>query len=242
MTRRDLMGGWLRRLEDSKYRDDFVLRGGLLMDAWLPGCRSVNDLDLLGLGSLEEADQAINELCTVSGGDLFEIIRVEKTWQETPAPGLRYQLGPQPFQLDIGTGDPLVVAPHRMQVAGASVLCVAPEIMYGWKMHGLFERGEGRWKARDLCDLYLLQERMTLDPRILNLAVDMAFRSRDTELAVTERFFDDSWGRSPGSQKKWLKFRNDPSLAAGIPQDLIAVKEVVAGKLSMILRSLKNHD
>jgi len=232
------MESWLQLLDDSVYRDSFVLRGGLLMDTWIPVGRAVNDLDLLGLGSLEEADEAVRALCSAKGEERFEVVNVEKTWEETVAPGLRYQIGPETFQLDIATGDPLAIAPTRLTIGTATVLCCAPEIMYGWKIHGLFERGEGRWKARDLYDLYLLQTRLELDPKVLDPALEIAFTSRNTSLAVTNRFFEDAWGQSSGSKKKWAKFRNGSQLKAIIPENLHIVKDAIADKFGQILLSI----
>lgn len=225
---------WLISLDASPYRDAFVLRGGLLMDTWIPGRRSVNDLDLLALGSLEEANAAIQELC--KGAEQFTIIGVEKIWQETPSPGLRYAL--PSLQLDVATGDPLVVPAQRTLVEDVSVLVCAPEIMYGWKTHGLFERGEGRWRARDLWDLYLLQTYLELDSETLNRAVAVAFESRNDSFAIANRFFEDDWGCSKGSQKKWMKFCQESGEKAAVIKDLLFVKQEVSSKLARIFRSI----
>lgn len=205
------------------------------MDTWIPGRRPVKDLDFLGLGSLSEAEAAIKNLCNVDGADGFTIVGVETTWEETPSPGLRYQIGPEPFQIDIATGDPMVVPPYRISVDGVSVLCCAPEIMYGWKTHGLFERGEGRWRARDLWDLYLLQNHLTLDPEILDQAVQTAFSSRNASYAIAQRFFEAEWGCSKGSQKKWSKFCLEAGPQANVVEDLLIIKQAVAEKLMSIM-------
>lgn len=212
------------------------------MDTWIPGRRIVKDLDLLGLGTLKEADEGIQALCATTcetaESDSFAIVAVETTWEETPSPGLRYQLGPQPLQIDVATGDPLVVPPRRIDVEGTTALCCTPEIMYGWKAHGLFERGEGKWRARDLWDLYLLQTCLDLDAQILNSAVAMAFTSRNCGFDVTRRFFGNDWGRSRGSQKKWARFRQEAGFQADVTADLFTVKDAVAATLRVILDSI----
>ncbi len=232
------MSEWLRRLESSAYRDALVLRGGLLIDTWIPGRRPVKDLDFLGLGSLSEAADAIEDLCSLEDSSKFAIEARETTWEETPSPGVRYQLGPEPLQIDIAVGDPLVVAPHRRLVEGVSVLCCAVEIMYGWKAHGLFERGEGRWRARDLWDLYLMQTYLALDSTTLVQAVEIAFTSRQMSFDVTERFFQKEWGCSRGSQKKWAKFCLEAGPKANVIESLVEVKEAVAERLGTILKSI----
>lgn len=208
------------------------------MDAWLPGRRIVRDLDLLGLGTLSEAKNAIESLCTADGASEFVIMAVESIWEETASPGLRYQIGPDVFQLDVATGDPLVVPPTLVQIEDLNVPCCTPEIMYGWKVHGLFERGEGRWRPRDLWDIYLLQTCLTLDAAILPKSVEIAFVSRNASFEITQRFFGDSWGRSRGSQRKWSKFCRETGAQSPVIADLYSVKNAVAAKLAPIIQSI----
>lgn len=118
------------------------------------------------------------------------------------------------------------------------MLCCAPEVMYAWKTHGLFERGAGRWRAKDLWDLYLLQTHLMLDDATLRPAMCCAFASRGMRFAAARRFFQDEWGRSYGSQRKWAKFHAAMSACGDIPTQLEAVKAAVADKLRHVMGDL----
>jgi hypothetical protein len=237
------MALWLRRLEGSAYREQFVLRGGLLLDAWIANRRPVRDIDFLALMPLDEADAAVKSIASVGCSRCapFEVVNREVIWAETPWPGLRYRLGPTPLQLDVGVGDPMVQLPRRQQVLGTSVLCCTPEVLYGWKVHGLFERGEGRWRAKDLWDLYLMQSCIDMNDALLIPALSIAFSSRQTALDVTRRFFREEWGQSPGSRKKWSRFCADVGPQADVVRDLQLVKCSVAARLGSLLNTMASE-
>ncbi len=137
----------------------------------------------------------------------------ETIWAETPFPGLR--IGVDGLQIDLGWGDPLARPPIALEVEGASLSAVVPEVLYGWKVHGLFEFGHGQWRPKDLFDLWLLDRSVKLDAAALVDATRVAFTSRGTSFALCDRFRTSAeWGRSRGSARRWAWFaRKAPSTA-----------------------------
>jgi hypothetical protein len=113
------------------------------------------------------------------------------------------------LQIDVGWGDPLVAPPFALAIEGVPVPvpAVRPEILFAWKIHGLFEFGHGNWHPKDLFDLYLFDRHVTLDAALLAEALRVAFASRGTPLSLADRFlFGTEWGTSRGSRQRWASF------------------------------------
>jgi hypothetical protein len=153
-------------------------------------------------------------------------------WAENPHPGLRARFrvatarSVEEVQLDVGFGDPLAAPPVRLTLPTMDpprpvVRAIPVETGIAWKLHGLFEVEAGAWRAKDLHDLDLflgaapshseeeapLPPAAPLDEPLLRAAVALAFSSRDTPLAVTDRLFERDFGRSRGSRAAWEELR-----------------------------------
>lgn len=83
---------------------------------------------------------------------------------------------------------------------------------------GLFEYGRGQWRAKDLFDLLLLDAHVTLDEQALVRSVEIAFRSRNSDLALADRFlYGVGWGQSRGSRRRWQTFARRHEGGAVVP-------------------------
>lgn len=205
----------LRRLVASTQADQLVLRGGLVTAHYIrPHPRIVDDLDLLSPEPFDAArleQQLQDVLATVDDDGLALTLRdVETIWAETEFPGLRAQVtsGEQQMQVDIGCADPMVDGPVPLQLfADCTVQACRPETMVAWKTHGLFDRGSGQWRPKDLDDIDQLLRHTRPDPVRLRASVRLAFASRGDSLAIAERLVVGSFGGSRWSAHKWQRFR-----------------------------------
>jgi hypothetical protein len=80
------------------------------------------------------------------------------------------------------------------------------------------ERGKGRFRPKDLFDLYVLARHAPLNPTLIPRALRLAFDSRGDSLDLTSRLHSGAFGKSPWSLEKWARFRN--SLPEGRPEQL----------------------
>eukprot|EP00054_Salpingoeca_dolichothecata_P039262 m.15631 g.15631 ORF g.15631 m.15631 type:complete len:297 (+) comp9881_c0_seq1:37-927(+) len=212
------MEGFLRRLDQSSYRDMFVVRGSLITRMHVPNTpRTVVDIDLIAIYPNDASDeqpltlQHIKHILQVPCNDDIEFLAEETefvhTWEDTQSAGLRitlkYRIDGQPDQqprnlgLDVGFDDPIVPSAERRLFSPLvfpttsspfPVLCVRPETMFAWKLHGLWEKeptggfssaiGQGYWRPKDLFDLYLYAKFTKLDLEQLVDAVRTAFNFR----------------------------------------------------------------
>lgn len=114
----------LHRLAQSRYADQFVLKGALLFLVWdLPVHRPTRDLDLLGFGdgSADQLASVFREICQVDvepDGLIFdpETVQVRPIREEQAYGGQRITLTALlgrariPTRIDVGFGDVIVPA------------------------------------------------------------------------------------------------------------------------------------
>ncbi len=211
-----LIRSWLELLPRTEFGADAVLRGSQLTARWIPG-RVAADLDfvLMGDWNLERATRAVNELLGATGlpaeGFVSDLhVKAWGIWLETPWPGLRLELARAELtlQVDLGWGEVLGVAPRPFELEGFTLPAVAPEVMFGWKVHSLVELGpRGRWHPKTLIDLVLLARHCTLEPVATKRCIESAFASRNMTLDALDAFFAvEDWGSGRSSRHKWKKY------------------------------------
>lgn len=245
----------LRRLARSTEASSLVLRGGLMMRLWSgPVPRFVEDLDFLAAfpfdvpRTLRLLEQVLS--VDVDDGFHFGALRSEVIWEETDFPGVRIHVetrlpGTQaPFELriDVGFGDELESPATWLDYASADgpparVLAVRPETMFAWKVHGLFERGKGRFRPKDLFDVFLLVRFAQLEAPLLAPALRLAFDSRGDSLELMERLVSGTFGQSPWSLEKWARYRAPQP--EGRPEHLADVVQAVSHALQPVWKAAR---
>jgi hypothetical protein len=252
LARQHALEGLLRRLAAAAHRDRWVLRGSALTRWYCaPWPREVADLDVLDLddhdpGRTEERFRAVATAALEDGCRyLAEEVRSEPLWAESTSPGLRFVLpvsepqGCAPVQFDVAFHDP--VAPPPVLLEGPTLLgpitlqVCRRETLIAWKVHGLFEKGLGTFRPKDLLDIALLSRGVELDADALRQALQVAFESRGASIRLAERLARGALGQSRWSLEKWRRF------AAGSPHIVPPLPEVVtevAGRLGPTLLAL----
>uniref|UniRef100_A0A7S4Q0D9 PIN domain-containing protein n=1 Tax=Alexandrium monilatum TaxID=311494 RepID=A0A7S4Q0D9_9DINO len=245
-----VLDAFLRRLARSPQREAFVLRGSLLTRQLVhPAVRNSDDLDFLALFPWEETGAEVEARVRsvlaehVDDGvcfDLSGIVR-EIIWEETDSPGVRLTVPAKlddgqrfQVQVDVAFNDPIQPAPAWLTYAPVlggpfTVLAVTAETMFGWKLHGLFERNradedgreqQGLWRPKDLHDLLMLVRSGRLDTAQLPRAINVSFHSRGSSPELTLRLVRKTFGISKGSQRLWRQFREKHLAADGVPEQL----------------------
>lgn len=236
---RALAQAWLRRVARSRHAERLVLRGSLLTSRWVPG-RPFADVDhvLVPDGTPDEARAIVDEVLALDDDGALPAPVHEVIWANTPWPGHRSKLGA--LQIDVGSGDPLAVAPSYVDVDGVSLLAARPETMFAWKVHGLVELGVGQWKPKDLYDIFLLDRHCALDETSVVASIALAFSSRGCDLALLDRFlYSDAWGKSRASRRKWESFRTKKWRGETLPPELDRVTERVRARIAPLVEAAR---
>jgi predicted nucleotidyltransferase component of viral defense system len=193
---------FLYRLAQSKYRDTFVLKGGVVFFAWrIPLRRATRDIDLHGRGSssVKYLEAVIKEICeqTVQpDGMLFDTSSVTGTIIQDRAEyqGLRIRftgyLGTAraPMQIDIGFSD--VIVPSAIKVDYPTILDMPEPHLhaYSWetliaeKFQAMVFLGSINSRMKDFYDVWLLTYKAAIDGSILQMAIMTIFNNRSTPL------------------------------------------------------------
>lgn len=172
IIRNYMMERFLERLSQSKYRDNFILKGGTLVSAMVGlDTRSTLDIDTTIRGfslTVDEVADIVGEIISIHLEDEveFQITRISEIMDEAEYPGIRVMMEATldtmktPLKLDISTGD--VITPKEIsyqfklmfEERTISVLAYNVETVFAEKLETILSRGCANTRMRDFYDLY----------------------------------------------------------------------------------------
>lgn len=172
LIRTFMMERFLERVSLSKYRNNFILKGGMLV-ASIVGVdmRATMDIDTtvkaLPLNE-NDAERIISEICAIplEDGVTFSITSVTNIMTDFEYPGIRMMLEAtldrmrQSIKLDISTDD--VITPSAVEYdyklmfedRTISLLTYNTETLLAEKVQTIFARGIANTRMRDFYDVY----------------------------------------------------------------------------------------
>jgi predicted nucleotidyltransferase component of viral defense system len=226
---------FLYRLSRSPYCERFVLKGALLMLAWMGDTlRPTRDADLLGFGDLtmDALARIFVEICTVPvEGDAMnyqvDSVRVEPIRFEDAYGGDRVTLtailgaARLRVQVDVGVGDIVVPAPNwldypsLLELPRPRLRAYGPESVIAEKLHAIVVLGSRNSRMKDFFDLYALAKRGNLNADAVGEAIAATFQRRDTVLpadwpiGLSEAFSGDA-----AKRQQWRAFLGKNRLQA----------------------------
>ena len=179
IMRNYVMERFLERISLSKYRNNFILKGGMLVSAMVGlDTRSTMDIDTTIKNmplSVENAREMIEEIIAVpiDDGMTFSIKSVGEIMDEAEYTGVRVNLEATletmrtPLKVDISTGD--IITPREVlytfklmfEERTISLLAYNLETVLAEKMETVIARGVANTRLRDYYDLYILQNEYT---------------------------------------------------------------------------------
>lgn len=179
IMRNYVMERFLERISLSKYRNNFILKGGMLVSAMVGlDTRSTMDIDTTIKNmplSVENAKEMLEEIIAISidDGMTFSIKSVGEIMDEAEYSGVRANLEATletmrtPLKVDISTGD-IITAREvsytfklMFEERTISILAYNLETVLAEKMETVIARGVANTRLRDYYDLYILQNEYT---------------------------------------------------------------------------------
>jgi len=214
---------WLYRLSQSEHREQFTLRGALMLAAGdLPVSRPTRDIDLLADPGVGRAGvrPAVGAICAVAAPDdglVFDpgSVRLSQMTDEDDHEGVRARfrgrLGTTSLamQVDVGFGD--VVTPGPVELDYPALLdlpaprlrAVNRETAVAEKFETMVRLGERDGRLQDFCDLWLLARHGAFDGRALGEAAAATFGRRGTALAGEPPRLTAAFAGEPERQAAW---------------------------------------
>ncbi len=233
---------WLRRIAVSPYREQLILKGGLLLYAiYNRAYRPTRDIDFLGQqlpASLEDITQMSQEIAAINldDGVRFEskslkasIIREENIYG-----GIRVQilgmLGVirQPLQFDIGFGDAVTPPPVEMNyptLFGETLIIKAYslETVVAEKFQAMVDLSLVNSRSKDFYDLYQLATTKTFDAATLCEAIEQTFQRRATSLEKGQAVFESSFALDATLNLYWNNYLKREKLDAPTFTEVMAL-------------------
>lgn len=242
IIRNYIMERLLERISLSKYKDRFILKGGMLISA-LVGLenRATMDIDTtiknLPLTVDDMADILAEVIkVKVEDGITFSIKRVSEIMDEAEYQGVRATLEAQldtmrtPLKIDISTGD--VITPREIQFEyklmfedrAISIYTYNIETVLAEKLETVVSRGTANTRMRDFYDLYILQREKTvaIDFGKLRMALEATCQKRES-LEVMERgaYILNQVCNDTDTRKLWENYQKKFDYAADCPWDVV---------------------
>ncbi len=194
----------LKQLANSKYKENFVFKGGFLLSnvVGLRARSTTVDLDLL-LNNISLTKSNVQKLLEEvldnnSDGIIYEIKKVEKIKQEDQYGGFRISVLckfdniKQQVPLDIATGD--IVTPSTVDFKYLSVFkkeeipikSYPIETIIAEKLQTIYSLGFLNSRSKDYYDLFILYKlkREEIDWKILEEACTRTFKNRSTKFDI----------------------------------------------------------
>lgn len=218
----------LYRLSQSKYADDFVLKGAMLFHfgAGILPHRPTLDVDLMGRGSSEPTrlKRIFQELCEVEvaeDGLVFpkKNVQAGRIREGQDYEGVRLRLEAQmgsaliPFQVDVGFGDASTPLPQKKNLTTILEFPAPHLLIYPWetviaeKFQALVDLGINNTRMKDFFDLHYLAMTLAIDGETFASAIQATFRRRATPLPeMVPVGLSPSFCEDPTKQIQWRAF------------------------------------
>jgi predicted nucleotidyltransferase component of viral defense system len=248
----------LYRLSRSPHAERFVLKGALLLLAWLgETIRPTRDVDLLGFGELD-ADALVRTFTEIVAipvepdGLVFDAdsMRVTAIRPEDAYGGQRVtllvRLGPARLrvQVDVGIGDAVTPEPEWLDYPSLLDLprprlrAYRPETAIAEKVHAIVVLGSRNSRMRDFFDVHALAAHQSFEGAVLANALRATFARRRTEIpAKTPIGLTQAFVEVESKRAQWTGFVRRSRLTAA-PARLEAVLEPVAAFIGPVLAAL----
>ena len=188
----------LDRLSTSKYRDNFILKGGLLISSMIGiGERTTMDMDTTVRGLPMEEDtlvRIVQEIIAIDLGDGIQFVYegIAPIREDDEYHNFRIHLSAKygkidsPMKIDVTTGDDITPAAVRYEYPlifedrSVPVMAYTLETVLAEKYETIIRRNIGTTRARDFYDLHTLYRtrREEIRPEILRLAVEHTAQKR----------------------------------------------------------------
>ena len=218
----------LYRVSVSRYRDNFLLKGGSLLYAFEGmEARPTIDIDFLARrisresSELERVFREILEVECEEDGVAFDVnsLRTEPITVEKEYPGTRIFVTALmdtivfPMTIDIGFGDVITPSPIDIDfpqllsgVPTAKVKAYSMETVVAEKFHAMIERDVANSRMKDFFDCYQILTTKELDDNRLFEAIKATFDNRGLSHNEDLKLFTAEFSMDAARQARWSAF------------------------------------
>lgn len=218
----------LYRMSQTRYRNNFYLKGGALMYAYERfAARPTLDIDFLGNNISNEGSSiiaAFKEICSVpfeEDGVIFDVehITAQNITEFKDYHGIRLSIPvkmdsiAQVLTMDIGFGDVVTPSPVNLDfpillehLPCANILAYSLETVIAEKMHAIIDLADQSSRMKDYYDLHRILKEEKYDSEVLQEAIIRTFENRHTPYDENTMFFRKDFGINQQMEVRWKAF------------------------------------
>ena len=223
LLKRYLQERFLYRLSKSAYKDNFILKGGLLLITIdIPASRPTMDIDLL-THKLDEANvtEAFKEILAIEypDGVTFDSASVQSepitkdgAYQGTRLKFKAYFNGSRnDMSIDLGLGDYVInpreiTFPTILHEDSPILTAYSLETIIAEKLEAMAKLLYANSRMKDFYDIYTILNTHTLSKETLAKAIKGTFEHRQTPLKDLSIIFSADFSNSANKQTQWTAF------------------------------------
>ena len=240
LMRNYMMERFLERISLSEYKNQFILKGGMLAAAMVGlDARATMDPDATIKGtnvSVEDVKMIISQIISIplDDGVSFRIKRISEIMEEANYPGVRVSMETKfdgvitPLKIDISTGD--IITPREIKYnfnlmlenRTIEVWAYNLETVLAEKLETVISRNVTNTRMRDFYDIYILQklygEQLSKD--VLWDALVATAKKRETLEQIETEDIDEVFDEIQSSsvmENLWKAYQRNYSYSADIP-------------------------
>ena len=234
------MERFLYRLSKSRYADNFVLKGALMLTVWkAPLTRPTIDIDLLGRieNSIEIIVEVTREICRQGvepDGIDFDIatVEAERIAEDANYEGIRVRfrgsLDTARFiiQLDIGFGDIVIPSPEPtnyptlLDLPAPQLRGYSRESTIAEKFEAMVKLGILNSRMKDFYDIWLILRHFNFEGPTLAEAILKTFSTRGTDVQSEPIALTNTFAEDPAKAAQWRGFIRKNRLENVAPKSL----------------------
>lgn len=218
----------LYRISQTRFRENFYLKGGALMYAYERFvARPTLDIDFLGnninndSSSIAEAFKEICSIACIEDGINFDAtnITARNITELRDYHGVRLSIPvsmdtiAQVMTMDIGFGDVITPSPVNLDypillehLPNVSILAYSLETVIAEKLHAVVDLADQSSRMKDYYDLFTILNNEQYDENILQEAVIRTFMNRHTSFDANTMFFRQEFPENQQMQIKWQAY------------------------------------
>ena len=241
------MSRFLYRLSVSKFSNQFILKGAMLLHAMeIEHDRSTLDIDLLGqISNSSESILDVVKNCIEQNIDpdgiefLLSSIKISDITKDAEYAGCRVKFTGTldsiiiPMQIDIGFGDTTIPDPININTPSllgypsGKLRGYAVETSIAEKVHAIFQLEMLNSRMKDFYDIWFLHNNIELDTKVLSRSIAGTFSNRDTIIPTDSIVFTKEFSENSDKQKQWAAFcrkqdiENIPSTFSEVAHEVI---------------------
>ena len=196
LIRKYMMERFLERVSSSKYNGSFILKGGMLVAAFVGvEVRATMDIDTTIKGipvTMGDMERTITEISNIDLEDnvKFRIKKVSEIMDEAEYSGIRFSMDALldgaviPLKIDISTGD--VITPREIAYSyklmfedrTIPIMTYPIETVLAEKLETVISRSITNTRMRDFYDIHILLKSQNINADILALALERTAKKR----------------------------------------------------------------